>query len=127
SFAANANSRVGEKPDFDAILYVGMLPLIRALDSFADHRRSTFPCSPCPPASEPRDVPGGGCSGCRFGGPSAGTYFLIHSSNADPRGNRPDTILQASALASMIVTFGSPEIGTKSFVVLPCTGPAEPK
>jgi hypothetical protein len=37
SFAADANARVGEEADLDAILHVGMLPLIRALDSFADH------------------------------------------------------------------------------------------
>ena len=30
-------------------------------------------------------------------------------------------------LASMIVTFGSPEIGTRSLVASPCTGPAEPE
>jgi hypothetical protein len=35
--------------------------------------------------------------------------------------------LQVIAFASMIVTFGSPEIGTKSFVAPPFTGPAEPK
>ncbi len=75
----------------------------------------------------PVGAPGGGCSGCKFGGPSAGTYFLSHSSNTGPRGNRPGTMLQASAFASMIVTFGSPDIGTKSFVASPRTGPAEPK
>ena len=53
--------------------------------------------------------------------------FLIHSSKAGPRGNRPGTMLQASAFASMIVTFGSPEIGTRSLVAPPCTGPAVPK
>src|SRR6266404_2093623 len=127
SFTADANARVGEETNLDAILHIRMLPLIRALDSFADHRLSTFPCSPWPPASGPGEAPGGGCSGCRFGGPSCGTYFLIHSLNAGPRGNRPGTMLQASALASMIVTFGSPEIGTKSLVASPRTGPAEPK
>src|ERR1700731_393800 len=127
SFATDANTRVGKESNFDTILHVRMLSLIRALDSFADHRLSIFPCSPWPPASGPREAPGGGCSGCRFGGPPCGTYFLIHSSNAGPRGSRPGTILQASALASMIVTLGSPEIGTRSFVAPPLTGPAEPK
>ena len=37
SFAPVANARVGKETDFDAILHVGMLPLIRALDAFADH------------------------------------------------------------------------------------------
>jgi hypothetical protein len=37
SFAANTNARVGKKSHLDMILHVGMLPLIRALDSFADH------------------------------------------------------------------------------------------
>ena len=46
SFAADANTRVGEKSNFDAILDVGVLALIRALDSFADHRESVFPCWP---------------------------------------------------------------------------------
>src|ERR1700730_3685861 len=36
-FAANANTRVGEEAYLDAILHVGMLSLIRALNSFADH------------------------------------------------------------------------------------------
>jgi hypothetical protein len=36
-------------------------------------------------------------------------------------------MLQVHAFASMMVTFGSPEIGTKSFVAPPVTGPAEPK
>src|SRR5713226_8271090 len=38
SFAADANARVGEETDLDVIVHVGMLPLIRALDSFADHK-----------------------------------------------------------------------------------------
>jgi hypothetical protein len=46
SFATDANTRVGEEPDFDTILHVRMFSLIRALDSFADHRLSIFPCSP---------------------------------------------------------------------------------
>ena len=37
SLAADANTRVGEEADFDVILHVGMVPLIRALNSFADH------------------------------------------------------------------------------------------
>src|SRR6266496_2361633 len=36
-FAADANSRVGEKSHFDVIVYVGVLPLVCALDSFANH------------------------------------------------------------------------------------------
>jgi hypothetical protein len=28
------------------ILYIGMSSLVRALDSFADHRESVFPCWP---------------------------------------------------------------------------------
>jgi len=37
SFAADANTRVGKKSHFDVIVHVGVFPLIRALDSFADH------------------------------------------------------------------------------------------
>ena len=37
SFATDANTRVGEEADLDVILHVGMFPLIRALNSFADH------------------------------------------------------------------------------------------
>jgi hypothetical protein len=36
-FAADANTRIGEKSHFDVIAHVGMLSLIRALDSFSDH------------------------------------------------------------------------------------------
>ena len=36
-FATNADSWVGEKPNRRAILHIGMLALVRALDSFADH------------------------------------------------------------------------------------------
>jgi hypothetical protein len=46
SFAANANARIGKKSDFDMILHVGMLSLVRALGSFADHRLSIFPSKP---------------------------------------------------------------------------------
>ena len=42
SFAADANTRVGEEADLDAILHVGMIPLIRALNSFADHAREVL-------------------------------------------------------------------------------------
>jgi hypothetical protein len=42
SFAANANTRVSEESHFDVIVHVGMLPLIRALDSFADHARGVL-------------------------------------------------------------------------------------
>jgi hypothetical protein len=44
SLAADANTWVSEKSHFDVIVYVGMLALIRALNSFADHRESVFPC-----------------------------------------------------------------------------------
>jgi len=37
SFAADANARIGEETNLDAILHVRVLPLIRALDPFADH------------------------------------------------------------------------------------------
>jgi hypothetical protein len=40
SFAADANSRVGKKSDFDVVVHVGMLPLVRALNAFAYHRLS---------------------------------------------------------------------------------------
>ena len=43
SFAADANTRVGEKSHLDVIAHVGVLPLIRALNAFADHRLSIFP------------------------------------------------------------------------------------
>ena len=46
SLAADANSRIGEEADFDVILHVGMFPLIRAMNSFADHRLSIFPSKP---------------------------------------------------------------------------------
>src|SRR6266481_2040241 len=46
SLAANANARVGEESHFDVVLHVGMLPLIRALEAFADHRLSIFPSRP---------------------------------------------------------------------------------
>ena len=44
SFAADANTGVGEKPDFDVIIHVRMFSLIGALDSLADHLESVFPC-----------------------------------------------------------------------------------
>jgi hypothetical protein len=46
SFAADTNARIGEKSDFDVVVHVGMLPLIGALDAFADHRLSIFPSKP---------------------------------------------------------------------------------
>jgi hypothetical protein len=45
-FATDANTRVGEEADFNVVLHVRMPPLVRALDSFADHRLSVFPCWP---------------------------------------------------------------------------------
>src|SRR5438067_2387243 len=127
SLTADANARIGEESNLDAILHEGVLPLIRALEAFANHRLSIFPSKPLPPPALAQGAPGGGCSGCKFGGPPCGTYLLSQSSKAGPRGNRPGTMLQVSAFASMMVTFGSPEIGTKSFVAPPFTGPAEPK
>jgi len=44
--AADADARVGEESHLDAIVHVGMFPLIGALNSFADHRESVFPCWP---------------------------------------------------------------------------------
>ena len=44
SFAANANSRVGKESHFDVILHEGMLPLVGALNAFADH--SDYPSCP---------------------------------------------------------------------------------
>ena len=38
SFATDANTRVGEEANLDAILHVGVLSLIRALDALANHR-----------------------------------------------------------------------------------------
>src|SRR5947209_8239281 len=38
SFASDTNARVGEETNFNTILDIGMFPLIRALNSFADHR-----------------------------------------------------------------------------------------
>src|SRR4029077_6687644 len=46
SLTSNANSRVGKKSHFDVIAHVGVLPLIRALEPFADHRLSIFPSKP---------------------------------------------------------------------------------
>src|ERR1043166_2054064 len=43
SFAADAHRRVGEETDLDAILDVGILPLIGAVNAFADHRSAAFP------------------------------------------------------------------------------------
>ena len=46
SFTADTNARIGKEADFNMILYIGMSSLVRALDSFADHRESVFPCWP---------------------------------------------------------------------------------
>jgi hypothetical protein len=46
SFAANANGRVGKEANLDVIVHVRVLPLICALESFADHRLSIFPSKP---------------------------------------------------------------------------------
>ena len=46
SFAADANARIGEETNLDAILHEGVLPLIRALKTFSDHRVSIFPSKP---------------------------------------------------------------------------------
>src|SRR5438132_409176 len=43
SLTSNANSRIGKKSHFDVIAHVGVLPLIRTLNAFADHRLSIFP------------------------------------------------------------------------------------
>jgi hypothetical protein len=45
-FATDTNTRVGEEADLDVILHVGVLPLIRAMKTFADHRLSIFPSKP---------------------------------------------------------------------------------
>jgi hypothetical protein len=46
SLTADANRGVGEESYFDVIAHVGVLPLICALESFADHRLSIFPSKP---------------------------------------------------------------------------------
>jgi hypothetical protein len=46
SLTADANRGIGEESDFDAILHVGVLPLIRTLNAFANHRLSIFPSKP---------------------------------------------------------------------------------
>ena len=66
-------------------------------------------------------------SGCKIVGPPCGAYLLRNSANAGPRGRRPGTMLQVSALASMMVTLGSPEMVRRSFAALPWTKPAVPK
>ena len=38
SFAADANSGISEKANFDVFLHVIVPPLVRALNSLADHR-----------------------------------------------------------------------------------------
>ena len=67
SFAADANRRIGEEANLNAITHVRVPTLVRALDSFADHpallslprMRENFP---------PLGAPGGGCSGCKLAG-----------------------------------------------------------
>src|SRR5438093_8660229 len=128
-FAPDANTGIGEESNLDVIFHEGMPALIGALNSFADH--NAFLCSGrlvlVTSGECSLGAPGGGCSGCRFGGPPRGTYRSSQSSKAGPRGNRPGTILQASALVSMIVTFGSPEMGIRSLAAPPRTFPAVPK
>src|SRR5437016_12523535 len=46
SLTADANRGIGEESHFDVIAHVGMSSLIRALESFADHRLSIFPSRP---------------------------------------------------------------------------------
>jgi hypothetical protein len=44
SFAPDANTGIGEETDFDAVLHVRMLSLVRALDAFANHRIGVVEC-----------------------------------------------------------------------------------
>src|SRR4051794_24213425 len=37
SLTANTDSRIGEETDFNAVLHISVGPLIRALETFADH------------------------------------------------------------------------------------------
>ena len=121
SFAADAHSRIGEETNLNVIVHVRVPALIRAVCAFADHRaaRSLRDATHFDhlflPSRDRRRLcrPGGGSSGCKIAGPACGAYLLSNSANAGPRGRRPGTMLQVSALASMIVTFGSPEIGKK--------------
>ena len=46
SLAADANGRVGKKSYFEVIAHEGVLPLIRTVSAFADHRLSIFPSKP---------------------------------------------------------------------------------
>ena len=46
SLAADANTRVCKKSNFNVIAHVGVLPLIRTLSAFANHRLSIFPSKP---------------------------------------------------------------------------------
>src|SRR5207247_10705588 len=46
-------------------------------------------------------------SGCKIVGPVCDAYLLRNSANAGPRGRRPGTMLQVSALASMMVALVS--------------------
>src|SRR5436309_8734798 len=104
-----------------------MFALIAALDSLANH--SALPSMAWPRENlPPVGAPGGGCSGCKFSGkPDCGACRSIQSRKAGPRGNRPGITLHVSALLSMIVTFGSPEMATRLLAALPRKGPAAPK
>jgi hypothetical protein len=46
SLTPDANRRIGEEAYFNVIVHVRVLPLIRAVESFADHRLSIFPSKP---------------------------------------------------------------------------------
>jgi hypothetical protein len=46
SLTADANRGIREESHFDVIAHVGMLPLIRTLNAFANHRLSIFPSKP---------------------------------------------------------------------------------
>src|SRR5258705_137866 len=116
-----------KKPTLEGLGPGEIFPLFLLLKPSPDHDFSIFLPKPCPPPALAHGAPAAGFSGCKLGGPPFGTYLSSQSSKAGPRGNRPGTMLQVSAFASMIVTFGSPEIGIKSFVDPPFTGPAEPK
>src|SRR6266480_4514118 len=46
SLTTDANRGIREESHFDVIAHVGMLPLIRTLNAFANHRLSIFPSKP---------------------------------------------------------------------------------
>src|SRR6266853_1553881 len=72
SLTSNANSRVGKKSYFNVIAHVGVLPLIRTLNAFANHRLSIFPSKPSPPPALPQAATAAGGSGCKLVGPPFG-------------------------------------------------------